>query len=273
MISLFMKICLLMSIFIRPGFAEEDNLGRLISFPGKKELPCPLQSNKTGVIVAIGQSNIANHGEKRMQTKYPAKVYNYFNGKCYLASSPLLGSTGMEGEFLTPLADKLIDLGVYEQVILISSGIGGTAIAYWQKGAPLNQMLQSVLDELKSKYQITDIIWHQGETDFFVKTPPEKYRESFNSLISTLRSTGKNTPPVYYAIATLCDPKWYANNSLAQLQQQLASAKDKIYLAANTDQLVPINERYGKPPCHFSEVGQKKAADAFAKAIAKNKLK
>ncbi|MBA2710861.1 MAG: hypothetical protein H0U57_09745 [Tatlockia sp.] len=267
---------LLTILFTAVSFSTEtpifDYLGRLIRYPGKEEIVCPVQNSKTGVILAIGQSNAANHAEKRMVTKYPTKVVNYFNGKCYQAASPLLGATGDEGEFLTPLADDLIGMGVYEQVVIVLSGMDGTPIAYWQKGAVLNQMLLKVVDELKQKYQITEIIWHQGETDVFAKTSKDQYVELFNSLISSLRPSGLKTPPIYYAIATLCGPKWYSDNPVAKAQLSLASIQDKIYLAANTDQLVPFNERYGKPyPCHFTEVGQKKVAYTFAQAIAKNK--
>ncbi|MBA2710862.1 MAG: hypothetical protein H0U57_09750 [Tatlockia sp.] len=247
-----------------------DGWGRLISYPGKKEVACPTQDNKTGVLLVIGQSNSANHADKAMITKYPEKVYNYFNGKCYVASSPLLGATGTHGEFLTPLADYLLEMNVYKNIIIISSGMDGTKVARWEKGGDLNNMLMSVLDELKSKFKITEVIFHQGESDYLERTPPLQYQQSFKSLVSSLRLEGKNTPPFYYSIATRCGYGWYAHNPIALVQHTLASYEDKIYLGADTDVSIPASER-SFAICHFTEIGQLKAAYAFALAIAQNK--
>ncbi|MBA3537572.1 MAG: hypothetical protein H0T84_13360 [Tatlockia sp.] len=118
------------------------------------------------------------------------------------------------------------------------------------------------------------MIWHQGETDFTAKTGAEKYKEGFNSLLSTIRSEDKLMPPVYYAIATKCGPApdWTANNPIAAAQRSLANSKYNIYLGADTDNLL-FKEDRSLGDCHFSERGQLKTADAFAKAIHKSKIK
>jgi Carbohydrate esterase, sialic acid-specific acetylesterase len=117
------------------------------------------------VLLIIGQSNSANHADKKFTTQFPQSVFNYFEGKCYIASSPLLGATGEGGEFITPLADKLISVGAYKSVVIVSSGIGGTPISRWQKDGDLNEMLLSTLKRANQKYKITHVIWHQGESD------------------------------------------------------------------------------------------------------------
>ena len=70
-----------------------DDYGRLVAYPGKAEVPCPLQAAGTAVILAIGQSNVANHADQRITTRHPGAAVNYFGGKCYVAASPLLGAT------------------------------------------------------------------------------------------------------------------------------------------------------------------------------------
>jgi hypothetical protein len=249
-----------------------DNFSRLVNYPNKTEIPCPAQTEKTAVILAIGQSNSANHGETRFTTKYPARVLNYFNGKCYSAASPLFGATGISGEFLTPMADILIRNGDYETVILITSGIGGTPVKRWEKGGDLNGMLSKVLDKTHSNYTITDIIWHQGETDFTLNTPPEGYKKSFHSLLDSIRGETKTLPPVYYAIATRCGDNWSANNPVARAQASLANEAAHIYFAVNTDELVPADERIDSN-CHFKEKAQLTVANAYALAIHKQKAR
>jgi len=246
-------------------FAEFDNLGRLIDYPGKIEVSCPAQNSSVGVVLVIGQSNSGNHGQKKFMSHYPTKVYNFYNGKCYMAASPLLGTTGVNGEFMTPFADYLIDFGVYKQVIIVPSGMNGTKISFWQKEARLNTMLMGVINKLNLKYQLTEIVWHQGESDWLEKTPDEDYKKAFYSLLSTLR-TDINNIPFYYAIATRCGDNWIKDNSIAMMQRTFSNEQNKIYLAIDTDSLVETNERIDGY-CHFNEIGQLKTAYSYAMAI------
>jgi len=139
--------------------------GRLVAFPGKAEVPCPASGPDTAVVLAIGQSNIANHLEKRVTSRHRGEVVNFFIGKCYRAASPLLGATGEEGEFLTLLGDRLVDDGAYRNVVIVSSAIGASGIAMWRKGGVLNGLLLHVLNGLPPGYRVTEVLWLQGETD------------------------------------------------------------------------------------------------------------
>src|SRR5262245_2232929 len=38
-----------------------DDYERLVTYPGKIQQACPAQTARTGVLLAIGQSNVANH--------------------------------------------------------------------------------------------------------------------------------------------------------------------------------------------------------------------
>lgn len=268
-LNFFLLSILSANVFSGEG-VEVDKFARLVSYPNKIEVACPNQTNKTGVLLAIGQSNSANHGEKLFSTKYPAKVLNYFNGKCYIASSPLLGASATAGEFITPLADKLIDNGDYDTVIIISSGIGATQIKRWEKGGDLNSMLLNVLGDAKIKYHVTEIIWQQGETDFSLKTAAKDYVKSFYSLLDSIRSPGSKNPPIYYAVSTRCGNEWSAANPTAEAQNVLANDGMNIYLVANTDQLVPEEERIDYN-CHFKENAQLKVAESYAASIHQHK--
>ncbi|MBA2652703.1 MAG: hypothetical protein H0U73_10610 [Tatlockia sp.] len=265
------------SFLITQSFSSEisfDNFGRLISYPGKIEVACPKQNKDTAVLLVIGQSNAANHAEKQFTTQYPSKVFAYFNGKCFIAASPLLGASGNAGEFITPLADKLIANGDYGSVLIVPLAIGGSTINRWHKGGDLNVMMQAVLSGLSPRFKVTEVIWHQGESDFAEKTTAKEYQQCFNSLLETVRHKGDVMPPVFYAVATLCghNPEWTPNNSLASGQRSLANPKQKIYLGADTDRFL-LSEDRDVGYCHLSEKGQLKAAAAFAEAIHKYKNK
>ena len=80
-----------------------------MGYAGKIEIQCPEQTRGTAVILIAGQSNAANSGAQRHNTRYPDRVLNFAGGRCYVAASPLLGSNGFAGEYWTLMADQLID--------------------------------------------------------------------------------------------------------------------------------------------------------------------
>ncbi len=244
-----------------------DEFGRLTAFPSKNEVTCPTQANDTAVLLVIGQSNSANHAGKKFATRFPQNVFNYFEGRCYIAFSPLLGASGEGGEFITPLADKLISVGAYKTVVIVSSGISGTPISRWQKDGDLNEMLLSTLKDVNQKYKITQIIWHQGENDFINFTSAKNYIKSFNSLLESLAEI-KVAVAVFVSVATKCGSNWRENNPTAIGQKQLIDNK-KIFLGVDTDTLLADVDRQSDK-CHFSESGQVKTASAYAEAIFKN---
>jgi hypothetical protein len=240
-----------------------DDFGRLVAYPGKIERPCPAQAERTGVILAIGQSNVANHAARRMTTRHGDRVLSYFNGKCHISASPLLGATSDGGEYLTMLADRLVDDGVYRTVIIVSSGIGGTPIARWQSNGDLNAMLMATLRELSPRYRVTDVIWHQGESDVANGTTSEAYAAAFASLVASLTENGVDAP-IYTAVSTRCGTSWNADNPIARAQRSLAPGK-RVQVAADTDALLAPEDR--DDTCHLSESGQRKVATAYARAI------
>jgi hypothetical protein len=240
-----------------------DEAGRLIAYPGKAEVPCPAAGPDTAVVLAIGQSNIANHSEKRVTSRHRSEVVNFFGGKCYRAASPLLGATGEEGEFLTLLGDRLLDDGAYRSVVIVSSAIGASGIAMWRKGGVLNGLLLHVLNGLPPGYRITEVLWLQGETDSGAVSP-EDYTTAFRSLLDTLADGGV-TGPVFLSVATRCFPAWKTDNPTAGAQRLLVDGR-RVFLGADTDALLADADR--RPDgCHFGASGQEKAASAFAEAI------
>jgi hypothetical protein len=88
---------------------QYDSLGRLTFHPYTQHVDCPVQAKTTGVLVNQTQQ-ILDKGDSRLNIP----------SECYVASSPLLGGSGYRGEFITPLADHLIDKGIYEDIIMSS---------------------------------------------------------------------------------------------------------------------------------------------------------
>jgi hypothetical protein len=249
-----------------PGVAVYDSHRRLVDYSGKTEKPCPPQTAHTAIILALGQSNIANHASIRVNTRHPRAVLSYFDGKCYVAGSPLLGASGDGGEFLTLLADRLIDDDVYRSVIVVPAGIGGMAIALWRRNGQLNDMLLRTLKGLPPGYKVTQVLWQQGESDFLLTTPPADYVASFRSLVDVLVENGVDAP-LYISISTKCGP-WTANNPIAVAQRSLIDSR-RVFLGVDSDGLLGPQDRFDD--CHLSESGQRKTAAAYAEAIKRSR--
>lgn len=140
---------------------QEDQFGRLLSYPGKTEIACPGQNEMTAVLLVIGQSNAANYQGQRHQSP-DDRVVNFSEGHCYRAASPLLGADGRLGETWTLLGTKLVQLGLYRTVILIPLAVGGSSVRRWAAGGDLNAAIVSVIHAAKSRFTITALLWDRG---------------------------------------------------------------------------------------------------------------
>ncbi len=243
-----------------------DAYERLADFPGKSRIPCPIVNGRTEVLLLMGQSNSANFAEQRHTSKHGQQIVNFFDGHCFVASSPLLGSSATRGESWTLLANKMISSGMADTVVLIPTAIGSTAIDEWAPGGRLHPMILGVLDQMTQQgYTPTRVIWHQGESDFKKGTAPSSYKEKFESLVASLRGKGV-VGPIYPAVATAMKdhPNWKPNNSLAAAQSSLKNVEGVVQVI-DTDLMVSFDERYDGS--HFGSAGQEKYTDALISAF------
>ena len=240
-----------------------DAFGRLLRYPGKITIPCPAQDQDTAVLVVFGQSNAANFQGQRY-TGLGDRVVNFSEGKCYLASSPLLGADGKYGEPWTLLGNKLVSDHLYTKVILIPAGVGSSSVHQWARGSSLNRMLLTVIREAKQHYTITGLLWHQGATDVAQHTSEEAYKSDLMSLIDSLRAEGV-TAPFYISRSSLqLSPAWSPDNPIARAQAALLDGKS-ILAGPNTDRDISALDRYDG--LHFSATGQEKFTDAWLKLL------
>ncbi|WP_295137692.1 sialate O-acetylesterase [uncultured Reyranella sp.] len=168
-----------------------------------------------------------------------------------------------KASFLTLLADQLVASGVYSTVVIVPFAVAGTPIALWGTGGSLNEKLSSVLASLPSGYKVTEMIWHQGESDYESRMATADYVERFRSFLATLRAYGV-LAPVFIAIASKCRMPWNRGNAVAAAQLVLIDDWN-VFLGADTDSMLLEDDRYDN--CHMSESGMRKTAAAFFSAI------
>lgn len=249
--------------FERP---QVDIHQRLISIEGKTSVACPAQDARTAVIFVAGQSNVANSGLQRQVTKYGDKVLAWFDGNCTIAQSPLLGVTGIDGESLTLLGDRLIESGAYDRIILAPVAVGGSLARDWSSGR-LNGLLMATLEQTIARWRITHMVWHQGESDA-KRTDPAAWSEDLRSIVAQARGLGMDAP-VLVSVVTRCTghfPDWTPDNRLARAQRALPDPAAGIFAGPDVDRAVRKIDRY-EWGCHYRGSGQARFAQALAERI------
>ena len=240
----------------------------------KIEVDCSsIERDKTMVILAYGQGNAANGGEGKYTPKH--NVYNVFLGKCYKADDPLLGATDDKGSVWGRFADKVIESGMYENVIIKSIGVGGSPIICWtvngtgigyegrQYGNYHSRILESY-EELKSLgFSTTHILWHQGESDMKNGTTTAEYKERFLDMLNSMRKNGINAP-IYVALASRYGRQ--TSKEVIDAQKQLTEEYDDIFEGPNTDIIDRLEERT-EDGQRFTEIGLEKHANAWIEAL------
>jgi hypothetical protein len=247
------------------GPVQFDSYERLAVFPGKEDIACPAQTDKTAVLFVFGQSNSSNNGGQRYRG-IDDRVVNFFDGHCYRAQSPLLGGENTFEETWTPLANKLVEAGRFDRVIIVPAGVGGSSVSDWAEGGHLHPMLQSVLDNAAQTYRITHVLWHQGERDFADRTAKRVYIVKFRSVLSTLRAHGV-TAPVFMCKVSFDNfdgPPWTPDNPIRQAQIALIDGKD-VHAGPDTDLLLNPTDRYDGT--HFAASGMEKVVASWLEVL------
>ena len=241
---------------------QTDTFGRLRRYPGKMEIPCPLQNNATAVLLVAGQSNAANSQGQRYQSA-DDRVVNFSEGRCYRAASPLLGADDQKGESWTLLGTKLVQSGLYNSIILIPAAVGGSSVRRWATGGDLNRMLTEVIRTVAKHYTITAVLWDQGAEDFALHTPQDRYRSDLQSLIDQVRAEGV-AAPFFITRCSVGGKDWTEDNPVARAQAALADNKT-IFDGPNTDRDITPFDRYDG--YHFAASGQEKWTDAWVQLL------
>ncbi|RFB88789.1 hypothetical protein B5K11_25390 [Rhizobium leguminosarum bv. trifolii] len=245
-----------------------DDKERLIGDESKTPVACPAQTDRTAVLLLLGQSNAANDGGQRHRSNYGARVVNAFDQRCFIAASPLLGSTDTKGEYWTLLGNHLIASGQNDSVILAPLAYSGSEVARWAKGGDLNPVLIDTMKQLQaSGHRVTSVLWVQGEADLVIGTTAEAYQQRFMSMVDTLRQHGVEAP-VYISIASKClEPsnggfkEHVPDNAIVRAQMALSKGGHGIREGVDSDALLDGDDRYDD--CHIGGSGAEKVSLAW----------
>ncbi len=224
-----------------------------------------LSGKKTFVLLTLGQSNAANHGETKRRSV--ESVFAFDKSKLYDAEDPLPGATGDGGSVWTRLGDRIVAAGKCDAVVLIALGVTGSAVSEWAPGGVHNVALRAAIaDAERAGLSLSHVLWHQGETDVVRGTSKVDYERAFLSLVADLRSA-RVTAPIYVAVATHYSLP-HSGTSVAAIQDAQRELglrhSDGLFAGADTD-VIGNRDRYDGT--HFSNEGLKRAADLWFESM------
>jgi hypothetical protein len=222
-------------------------------------------SPSTAVILAVGQSNIANECDPTALHDPKGAVYNFnfFDGKCYAAKDPLLGASITRSNLLTRLGELFVERGRYRQVLLVPIAHGGTYVSEWAPDGRMFPRLQWTLQQLNEQgIGISHILWQQGESEAAKRSPDaDAWARDFMAMVDAIRTIGVNAP-IYVAQCTICrnDP----NEIIRQAQRRVVNPAQNILPGPDIDQ-IGHDQRYDG--CHLSAAGLTRAAELWCAAL------
>jgi hypothetical protein len=232
----------------------------------RQRISCAVDKN-TAVIATLGQSNAANYALKQYSPKHDVRNFNLYDGHCYKAEDPLLGASGTLGNFATPLADMLIERGLYSRVIVAPIAMGGSMVEQWAEEGVFNRRILVLIRRLfDAGLTPTLILWHQGEGNSGAgDSHGRQYRKNLLEVIATFRRYAVSAP-FFVALATKCGayPRLNGDN-IREGQATTVNPLDNVFLGPDTDTL---GDEYRDPDhCHFNAAGVLRHAAMWADVL------
>lgn len=231
--------------------------------PGQA-LPCATwHSQRPLVLLALGQSNAANHGTPAGAAAVPIQVLHA--GQCAMAVDPLPGGTGEGASIWARLPAELALRGVQRPVVMAVLAVDATTIADWTDAAgPLPQRLATTLAANAAAGLRPDLVlWQQGESDARRGTSTADFQSGLRRLAAQLRGAGVDAP-IALARSTVC--RSAPDAGLHRAIDALVAADARFLPGPDTDAALPAAAR--PDGCHLDTNGVTVAARLWADLLA-----
>lgn len=232
--------------------------------------PRLVNGERTGVFILAGQSN--SPGASYVDAAYTATKaknhnLNLYNGGMYASQDRLLGGGfGNTGGYGARLADKLIDDGVFDRVILVPCAVGGTFIAEWASGAAYFQRLVVATRRCAALgLPVTAYVFHQGENDKNDGTSQTSYAASLSAMIEGVRDLGDVFQAPWFI--GLCSYTGGTTGSGIRAAQASVVDGISIFSGADTDTLTGTTTYRQGDDLHLTADGADAAATLWKNAI------
>jgi hypothetical protein len=215
----------------------------------------------TIVILAMGQSNAASHGQSR--SKAGPDCFAFHDGQLYVGADPWAGGSGYGGSVWSRLGRGIIDSQLSEYVIVACVAKGSTSVREWTPGAHCFSNAQRAIQSLQEKNLNVDcVIWHQGESDVIANSDVRSsYQSHLTNMIQGIRGCGVNAPVLVCLVSTFGT----ANApEIRQAQLAVCQGQGNVFIGADTDDLRSDCRSDG---VHFNDTGFSRFADRLFQSM------
>lgn len=227
-----------------------------------QSVPCPIEAF---VLLAIGQSNAANHLSSKSPRNSSLPAYMYFRGRCALIEDPVAGASGRGGSLWPTLAQRLTH-SLARPVVVIAGAVGGTSVQDWSSDRWLvrSRVLRSVKAAVADGIPPNMVVWIHGETDAGAGTMGSDYERDLRAVIEEVNGeiAGKGMPERRSA----SHPHWLitltskcagesasGSDQIRRAQLAVAQRLPNVAIAIDTDEL---GDAYRNDGCHFNDDGR-----------------
>lgn len=244
---------------------------------GRHRAPCHVDGAREIVLLTLGQSISANHGEAPYTPHGNVVNFNPNDWLCYAAMDPLLGATygnnNRTGSIWGYLCDALLESRRWDRCIIAPIAQGSTYMRDWAPGGGEHHLIRETIGGMRASGLVPDVILYgQGEADAGIDADAAAYERSFNAMASSIRQ--HSNAPILVAVETTCDigaapnlaqvddktrvAKWIGQERIQTAQRAVINPAAKILPGPNLDF---INDQAGRwDGCHLSSYGLRAAA-------------
>lgn len=151
------------------------------------------------VIVLVGQSNSGNMAAGYQYVSHrPGRILllNVFDGQLYYYTEPCIGATGNGGHWIGDAADRLVDAGNYDYVVIVPAAAIG--------GASVEQFAPGVFGDLRHRIvtcsqRVADLglrvsCYNYGLGESATGYPEASFRNPLDAMVADVRSQGLDAP-------------------------------------------------------------------------------
>lgn len=225
-------------------------------------LPCPGRAADPLVLVIGGQSNAANRIAEALPPDTNRRTFMFWDGACYKAQSPVIGSTGGMGAIWPLLADRL-QQATGRDVVIISGAVRGTQIGDWvdQRSRYMARLADQVRAARGRGMDPDMVLWIQGETDAAVMLAGADYVAQQHAVIEGFRRSGATdgaTPWVIY-FSTRCLHRPNSGPEIEAALHDLVDPPGDALFAGPS--LTAFGDEWRSDTCHLNAKGAARVVD------------
>lgn len=194
-------------------------------------------------VLAIGQSNIANHGNAQFDSSFGTV---WHQGQQHPVRDPIPGASGHGGSVWAPVADCLRNRAASFELTNIARG--GSSITQW--ATEFQPAIHEAIDMCRSAGSVpSHVVFHQGEKDTLLATTGPEY---LDRLCSVFDAVGQLVPDARWVVCRASYRFGQTNSDVIDAQTQFAKRTTAVLEGPNTDLL---GTDFRHDDTHFNALG------------------